>query len=423
MKFDIAEFLTNPFVPMFLAAITGLLLGKIRIGKFSLGPSGGLFTGIVIGWFLYSKYAVPFIDPGDPAHGPLKDAPAYAVNYITNGVIDHHFFTFTLILFIASVGLLAAKNLSSVIKRNGLKIIILDLVVNGVGALAIYLATKVFTGISTFAVTGAYTGAITSSPGFAAALEAVAKYGKEAQTQVGLGNTIAYAPGVFMIISVMTFFPAIFRIDIETEKQRFAREMDSFREKETAAVKADSSKTVGLDVIAFLLVCLAGYFIGSVNIYIPFLKWISLGAAGGVLISALILGNLGKAGFINFQMDSKILSAIRDVALALFLSIAGLTYGYDTISAILGSGAEIVVISLFVGLLSLLAGFLLGRYVFKMDWITLSGALCGAGTSTPGLGAAIDSTGSKEVAASYTAAYPFGLLFEVMFVIILHKIT
>ncbi len=67
MKFDLIAFLTNPFVPMFLATLTGLLLGKVRIGKFNLGQSGGLFTGIFFGWLLYSKYCVPFmLDPNDP---------------------------------------------------------------------------------------------------------------------------------------------------------------------------------------------------------------------------------------------------------------------------------------------------------------------------------------------------------------------
>ena len=372
---------------------------------------------------LYSKYAIPFIDPNDPAHGPVKNVAAYAVNYIKNGVISDQFFTFTLILFIAAVGLLAAKDLSDVIKKNGLKFIILSIVVNGVGAVAIYLSTKIFQGQNEFAVAGAYTGALTSSPGLAAALEAVAKFGKEAQAQVGLGHTIAYAPGVLMIILVMNLFPLIFRIDVKKEKQRYALEMSSMSEKEVAVTKEKTIKSKGIDIIAFLVVCFVGYFVGSINIYIPFLKWVSLGATGGVLIMALVLGHFGKIGPLTFRMDDKILSAIRDISLSLFLSIVGLTYGYATVSAILGSGAILATISFVVGLLSMLSGFLLGRYVFKMDWITLSGALCGAGTSTPGLGAAIDATGSTEVGASYGAAYPFGLLLRVMFVIILHQFT
>ena len=86
MKFDLINFLTNPFVPMFLATITGLLLGRIKIGKFSFGQSGGLFTGIFIGWLLYSRYCVAFmLDPNDPKKGLIEGAPKYAVNYLAMG--------------------------------------------------------------------------------------------------------------------------------------------------------------------------------------------------------------------------------------------------------------------------------------------------------------------------------------------------
>ncbi len=146
MKFDLIAFLTNPFVPMFLATVTGLLLGKIKIGKFSLGQSGGLFTGIFIGWLLYSKYCVPFmLDPNNAKKGLIAGAPKYAVNYLANGVVSNSFFTFTLILFIASVGLLAAKDLGKVIRKYGARFIILGAAITGTGALMTYLATLIFT--------------------------------------------------------------------------------------------------------------------------------------------------------------------------------------------------------------------------------------------------------------------------------------
>jgi putative transport protein len=94
MKFELIAFLTNPFVPMFLAVVTGLLLGRIKIGKFSFGQSGALFTGIFIGWLLYSKYCVAFmLDPHDSKKGLITGAPKYAANYLANGVIPSSFFS------------------------------------------------------------------------------------------------------------------------------------------------------------------------------------------------------------------------------------------------------------------------------------------------------------------------------------------
>jgi len=81
-----------------------------------------------------------------------------------------------------------------------------------------------------------------------------------------------------------------------------------------------------------------------------------------------------------------------------------------------------VLTSLVVGFLAITIGYLVGRYVFKINWILLSGALCGGMTSTPGLGAAIEAVGSDEPAAGYGAIYPFALLGMVIFSIILHNL-
>ena len=59
--------------------------------------------------------------------------------------------------------------------------------------------------------------------------------------------------------------------------------------------------------------------------------------------------------------------------------------------------------------------FLVGRYLLHLNWILLAGAICGAMTSTPGLGAAIDATGSEDCGAGYGATYPFALLCMVLF--------
>jgi uncharacterized transporter YbjL len=66
--------------------------------------------------------------------------------------------------------------------------------------------------------------------------------------------------------------------------------------------------------------------------------------------------------------------------------------------------------------------YLVGRYIFKLNWIMLIGAICGGMTSTPGLGAAIEAVGSNEPAAGYVAIYPFALLGMVIFSIILHNL-
>ena len=121
-------------------------------------------------------------------------------------------------------------------------------------------------------------------------------------------------------------------------------------------------------------------------------------------------------------MDGKVLGIIRQLALAFFLAIVGLRYGYRVFYALSGAGLYLAVVSLVVGIVAMLVGFFIGRYGFRINWIMLSGAICGGMTSTPGLGAAIEAVGSDEPAAGYGATYPFALLGMVIFTIILHRL-
>ena len=83
----------------------------------------------------------------------------------------------------------------------------------------------------------------------------------------------------------------------------------------------------------------------------------------------------------------------------------------------------LVLVGIFTTATSILVGFLFGRYVLGMNWVILSGAICGSMTSTPGLGAAIDATGCNEAAGGYGATYPLGLLCKVVIVLILSKVV
>ena len=74
------------------------------------------------------------------------------------------------------------------------------------------------------------------------------------------------------------------------------------------------------------------------------------------------------------------------------------------------------------GLSAQLFGFILGVYMGN-ELDTAFRCYMWGMTSTPGLGAAIDATGSDEVAAGYGATYPFALLFMVIWTVILHKIA
>ncbi len=137
------------------------------------------------------------------------------------------------------------------------------------------------------------------------------------------------------------------------------------------------------------------------------------------MIGGLLLGSIGKIGFINFHMDDKVLQVLRTLCLEIFLAIVGLRYGYGVVDAITGSGLVFAVVAFICGLIALLSGFLVGRYVMKMNYVLLSGAICGGMTNTTGMGTLLDVLGSDDAATGYGATFPFAVIGMVLFSILM----
>lgn len=456
MQFDFMDLLMNPFMLMFVSIGTGLLFGKIKFGKFSFGASGALFTGLVIGWAIYK------LSTGVMAEGETAAGYEAAKGMIDNGIIDGNFLELSLIFFVAAIGLLAAKDMGVVIKKYGPKFVALAVIITFVGALGSFGGMKLINKANAYEFSGVYVGALTSSPGLGAALETAedhakdtaehyadsseaekehilnligdkklttentktltteqkATYVRHATGGVATGYAIAYPFGVIIVIFAVSFFAIIFRMDLNKEKERYRLEMKEAR----SMVKAKDIPVSSFNMIGFSITCIVGYLVGSIKIYLGPLGYFSLGATGGILIISLILGSIGKIGPLSFRMDPKVMGIIRDIALVFFLSIVGLKYGYVAINALTGSGILLAISALVIGIVAMLAGFIVGRYVFKLNWVVLSGAICGGMTSTPGLGAAVDALESDEPAAGYGATYPFALLCMIIFTIILNQL-
>ena len=213
----------------------------------------------------------------------------------------------------------------------------------------------------------------------------------------------------------------MFRFDVEKEKEKYFAQ----KKIDLSNVKDSEKNTipeVKMDFVGFSIAAFLGYFLGSIKIAMGPLGTFSLGSIGGAIIVALILGSIGKIGPINFRMDSVVLGKMRTYFLSIFLAGTGLNYGFRVVEAVTGDGIMIAVVSALVAILSVLFGFLLGHYVFHVNWTLLSGAITGGMTSAPGLGAAIDALDSDEPAISYGATQPLATLCMVIFSIIIHKL-
>ena len=376
-----ATLLQNQILLLSIAVASGLLLGRLKFKSISLGTSGVLFTGLALG-LLQVK-------------------------------ISYEFFNWNLMLFVVAVGLLSAEDIVLVVKKYGVKFILLGLAVTGIGALCTYAMARMAVGVDPLLVAGTYTGALTSSPGLGAALEVTG-----GNPLVTVGYTIAYPFGVLAVVFFVQLAPAIFRIDIKKEREELAAIYRDFHGADKKSETVPGSLPFAL--LSFVVCIVAGVLIGSLSINVMG-NPVSLGSTGGGLIAALALGAAGRLGPLSMRMERKTLSAIRELSLAYFLAVVGLMAGPQMVDALIHHGLLLVAIGAFSALAAELAGYFLGRTVWKLNWILLAGAICGAMTSTPGLGAAIEATGGEECSAGYGATYPMAIVCMVIFTSLLAK--
>ena len=120
-----------------------------------------------------------------------------------------------------------------------------------------------------------------------------------------------------------------------------------------------------------------GFLIGAIQVPLPAIGKISIGLSG-VLIIALILGNLRRTGGMNWTIPLSANLVIRNLGLTLFLAQVGMSSGpkfaatvTDTGFMMLGLGA-IVLVALVVPIL------ILGLLVFRMPYDEVAGIVAGA---------------------------------------------
>jgi putative transport protein len=120
-----------------------------------------------------------------------------------------------------------------------------------------------------------------------------------------------------------------------------------------------------------------GFLIGAIQIPLPLIGKLSVGLSG-VLIVALILGNLRRTGGLNWTIPLSANLVLRNLGLTLFLAQVGMASGpkfaatvADTGFLMLGLGA-LVLVALVVPIL------ILGLFVFRMPYDEVAGIVSGA---------------------------------------------
>ncbi len=183
----------------------------------------------------------------------------------------------------------------------------------------------------------------------------------------------------------------------------------------------DNKRLSSTDFLPIALGILIGVILGKISIPV-FGVNISLGITGGVLTAALALSALGKTGPIIWSMSSNANQIFRELGLLFFLASVGTEAGKDIQEALSTHGIMPLLLGVVVTMLPMLVGVLVGRYAFKMNYLTLMGVLAGGMTSTPGLSAVTSKSETNIAQIAYATVYPFALVLMIIFSTLLYWI-
>jgi putative transport protein len=158
-----------------------------------------------------------------------------------------------------------------------------------------------------------------------------------------------------------------------------------------------------------------GIAVGVVSIPVFGLFDFSLGLTGGVLAVALVLSNIGKTGPVLWSMSGSGNQLLRRLGLLMFMSAVGTSAGAEMAEVLKQNGLSLIAIGAAITILPLILTALFAHWFFKMNMLSLLGALTGAMTSTPGLAAIDSKTETDAPSVAYAAVYPLALVLMILF--------
>ena len=174
-----------------LVIAIGIWMGRIKIAGISLGITWVLFAGLIFSYFGVE------IDSGT----------------------EHFMKEFGLILFVYSIGLQVGPGFWASLKKNALVNNLLAFAIVATGVIITIILYSV-SGNSIAVMAGVMSGAVTNTPGLAAAQAAVSDLHVTVadKSLITLAYAVTYPLGVFGIIGSLLLLKKVFNIKIEKEQ-------------------------------------------------------------------------------------------------------------------------------------------------------------------------------------------------------------
>ncbi|MEO0795138.1 MAG: aspartate:alanine exchanger family transporter [Verrucomicrobiota bacterium] len=186
--------------------------------------------------------------------------------------------------------------------------------------------------------------------------------------------------------------------------------------KEYSDVVGHRSSAMGeTDLLSLSLGLALGIVVGLIPVTLPGGSPLTLGLAGGPLLTGLVLGHFGRVGRIVGHIPRPTRMLLQEFGLVLFLADAGVKGGGAMIETLQTYGITLFLMGAVLTIAPIAISLPLATKFFKMNILQALGGICGGMTSTPALGAITSKTDSQSPVVSYATAYPIALIMMTVF--------
>ena len=160
-----------------------------------------------------------------------------------------------------------------------------------------------------------------------------------------------------------------------------------------------------------------GFLVGVIQIPIPGIGKLALGLAG-VLIVALVLGNLRRTGGLNWTIPPSANLVLRSLGVTIFLAQVGMASGPKFAATVTETGFLMLGLGAIVLLALVLPIMILGLWVYRMPYDEVAGIVAGACGNPAILAFSNKLVPTDKPDIGFAVIYPGMTIVKILFVII-----
>ncbi|MCX7756144.1 MAG: hypothetical protein N2117_13015 [Anaerolineales bacterium] len=173
-------------------------------------------------------------------------------------------------------------------------------------------------------------------------------------------------------------------------------------------------KAMETSMVPYLIGLLTGVFVGLIPLPLGEGVYVKLGMAGGVFLVSLLIGHFGKIGPFRLYVPPAARNLTRELGLMLFLAGAGAGAGAHLLDVLSERGWLLLLAGAAITTLSGLAGLFVMVQGYRLNLLSVMGALTASMTNPPALAAANNQTETDLPSIAYASAYPVALIFKIL---------